>query len=150
MNILLFGLTMIMASLLFLARFIIIMNTGMSKALYPSIFIFKERYCAFAKEQLACGIKSCSIYCIGQRMSNKCAKIKSNLQNAMLLDLPSKTQKTVEVAIERYSKSAPIRPMDMFNLNVANGASLAGFMLAYLLVLYSFKFGDNFLDKDKI
>ena len=76
-------------------------------------------------------------------MSNKCAKIKSNLQNALLLDLPSKTQKTVEVAIERYSKSSPIRPMDMFNLNVANGASLAGLMLAYLLVLYSFKFGDN-------
>ena len=76
-------------------------------------------------------------------MSNKCSKIKSNLQNALLLDLPSKSQKAVEVAVDKFSISAPIRPMEMFNLNLANGASLAGLILTYIFVLYSFKFGDN-------
>ena len=76
-------------------------------------------------------------------MSNECAKIKTNLQNILLLDLPAKSQKHVEVVVERFSKSAPIRPKDMFDLNLANGASILGLILTYLIVLYSFKFGDK-------
>ena len=76
-------------------------------------------------------------------MSNEYAKIRNNLQNALLLDLSPKSQKTAEIVMENFSKSAPIRPMEMFNLNLANGALLAGLMLTYIFVLYSFKFGDN-------
>ena len=83
------------------------------------------------------------IYFEGQRMSNKCSKIKINLQNALLLELPSKTRKHVKIALERFSTSAPIRPKDMFDLNLASGASIAGMVLTYIIVLYSFKFGDT-------
>ena len=79
---------------------------------------------------------------IGQKMANHYSQIKTNLQNALLFELSSKTH--LEVAIERFSRAAPIRPMDVFDLNLASGASILGLLVTYLIVLFQFKIGDNF------
>ena len=60
----------------------------------------------------------------------------------LLLDLPSKSY--LEVTIERYSRSAPIRPMGIFDLNSGSAMSIAGLLLTYLIVLFQFKLTDNF------
>ena len=60
----------------------------------------------------------------------------------LLLDLPSKSY--LEVTIERYSRSSPIRPMDTFDLNSGSAMSIAGLLLTYLIVLLQFKVSDNF------
>ena len=74
------------------------------------------------------------------------AQIKTNLQNAMLLDLPSKSH--LEVTIERFTRPSPIRPMDMFDLNYASAMSIFGLLLTYLIVLFQFKASDNYLPSD--
>ena len=76
-------------------------------------------------------------------MVRHCVQIKTNLQNALLLELPSKSH--LEVTIERFSMSSPIRPMDMFDLNGGSAMSILGLLLTYLIVLFQFKVSDNFL-----
>ena len=60
----------------------------------------------------------------------------------MLLDSESKTY--LEVTIENFSKSAPLRPRNTFGLNYASGLSILGLLLTYLIVLFQFKVSDNF------
>jgi len=80
---------------------------------------------------------------IGQKMQNHCARIKIDLQNTLLRELPSKARHHMEVAVERFSKPAPIRPLDVFNLNLASGASIVGLILTYIIVLLQFKVSED-------
>ncbi len=41
------------------------------------------------------------------------------------------------------ASSAPIRPLDVFNLNYSSGVSSVGVMVTYLIVLLQFKTGGN-------
>lgn len=79
---------------------------------------------------------------IGQKMADHYSQIKTNLQNALLSELSSKTH--LKVAIERFSRAAPIRPMGVFDLNLASEASILGLLLTYIIVLFQFKVSDNF------
>ncbi len=42
-----------------------------------------------------------------------------------------------------FSNSNPIRPMDIFGMNYASTASVAGLMFTYLIVLMQFRVGDS-------
>ena len=64
-------------------------------------------------------------------------------QNTLLRELPSKARHNLEVAVERFSKPAPIRPLDVFNLNLASGASIVGLILTYIIVLLQFKVSED-------
>ena len=41
-----------------------------------------------------------------------------------------------------FSSRAPIRPMDVFDMNYASGASILGLMLTYMIILLQFKLSD--------
>lgn len=47
-----------------------------------------------------------------------------------------------EVLVDWFSLAAPVRPMDMFNLNFSSAATLVGLVITYMLVLLQFKIGD--------
>ena len=66
----------------------------------------------------------------------------------LLLDLPSKSY--LDVTIERYSRSSPIRPMDIFDLNSGSAMSIAGLLLTYLIVLFQFKVSDNYTNVESM
>ena len=44
--------------------------------------------------------------------------------------------------LEEFSAPCPIQPLDMFDMNFANVASLAGLAFTYIIVLLQFKIGD--------
>ena len=83
-----------------------------------------------------------SYHNIGEKIACHYAHIKTNLQRAMLLDSESKT--FLEVTIENFSKSAPLRPRNTFGINYASGLSILGLLLTYLIVLFQFKVSDDF------
>ena len=41
--------------------------------------------------------------------------------------------------LSSYTSRAPIRPMDIFDLNYASGASITGLILTYMIILLQFK-----------
>jgi hypothetical protein len=45
----------------------------------------------------------------------------------------------LEVLIGQFSKSSPIRPKDIFDMNLAAGNSVGGVILTYLIVMIQFK-----------
>ena len=45
--------------------------------------------------------------------------------------------------IDRFGSSAPLRPKDIFDVNFASAASLAGLVVTYVIVLLQFKLGDS-------
>ena len=44
--------------------------------------------------------------------------------------------------LEEFSAPCPIQPLDIFDMNFANVASLAGLAFTYIIVLLQFKIGD--------
>ncbi len=42
-----------------------------------------------------------------------------------------------------FSNSSPIRPLDIFSMNYASTASVAGLMFTYLIVLMQFRVGEG-------
>ena len=49
----------------------------------------------------------------------------------------------MEVLIEKFSKSCPFRPLDMFDVNFSTAASLAGLGFTYVIVLMQFREGET-------
>ena len=48
-----------------------------------------------------------------------------------------------EVLIDRFGRAAPIRPLDVFDVNYATAASVSGLILTYVIVLLQFKMSDS-------
>ena len=44
--------------------------------------------------------------------------------------------------LDEFSAHCPIQPLDIFDMNFANVASLAGLAFTYIIVLLQFKIGD--------
>ncbi len=51
----------------------------------------------------------------------------------------------IDLLIDRFANGglAPIRPADVFDLNMASAASIAGIIFTYVIVLMQFNVGDN-------
>ena len=83
----------------------------------------------------------------GQRLSNKYARIRQNLENILITfadKLERKEERQLEVLISHFSATtSPIRPCDVFNMDTANFVSVGGLIITYLIVLLQFKLGDS-------
>ena len=115
-------------------------HTGFQEQWQWAIMLFSLSYMLFSCMFL---LRLMSYHSVVQKMVRHCAQIKTNLQNALLLELPSKSH--LEVTIERFSMSSPIRPLDMFDLNASSAMSIFGLLLTYLIVLFQLKVSDNFM-----
>ena len=49
----------------------------------------------------------------------------------------------MEYLMEEFSSPCPIRPADMFDMNLATMISLAGLLLTYVIVFLQFKMGEK-------
>ena len=49
----------------------------------------------------------------------------------------------MEHLMEEFSSPCPIRPADMFDMNLATMISLAGLLLTYVIVFLQFKMGEG-------
>ena len=49
----------------------------------------------------------------------------------------------MEYLLEQFSAPCPIRPDDMFDMNLATMISLAGLLLTYVIVFLQFKIGEG-------
>ena len=49
----------------------------------------------------------------------------------------------MEYLMEEFSSPCPIRPADMFDMNLATMISLAGLLLTYVIVFLQFKMGEG-------
>ncbi len=77
----------------------------------------------------------------GQVMRTTYAGIRTKLQDRLLLRSsdPDVDREEARVLIDRFSASSPLRPMDMFDMHYESGASLAGLIFTYVIVLLQFK-----------
>ena len=57
-------------------------------------------------------------------------------------NLTVRERSQLEALVDRYSGSAPFRPLDMFSVNFASAASIFGLGATYIIVLLQFKVGD--------
>ena len=74
-----------------------------------------------------------------------CRKVKKSLckVKASEADLMTPKQSALmDELLEEFSAPCPIQPLDMFDMNFANVASLAGLAFTYIIVLLQFKIGD--------
>ncbi len=65
----------------------------------------------------------------------------ASIVHAQTMDPNEKAQ--MSALLSKYSVACPIRPMDVFNLNFAFGASIGGLVLTYIIVLVQFKLGER-------
>ena len=56
--------------------------------------------------------------------------------------LDSEDRVRMEYLMEEFSAPCPIRPADMFDMNLATMISLAGLLLTYVIVFLQFKIGE--------
>ncbi len=87
---------------------------------------------------------------VGQRLSTAYADVRGALQELEMaahkddddtLTLKEKTR--LRILESRFSRPCPLRPLDTFNVNSASGASLAGLILTYLIVLLQWKLSEK-------
>ncbi len=86
----------------------------------------------------------------GQRLSNRYDRIRDNLLASRIqlasaaANVTDSEKAKMDSLIGQLSRdSAPMRPMDVFNLNSASFVSLGGIIFTYMLVLLQLKIGDS-------
>ena len=85
-------------------------------------------------------IKLYSYTRIGQALSEVYFEIQDGLEKLLLLDGTSvKQRRELEFLVRRFSVRAPIRPLDMFDMNSANFAVISNIMMTYVIILMQFK-----------
>ena len=85
-------------------------------------------------------IKLYSYTRIGQALSEVYFEIQDGMENVLLLDgISVKQIRELEFLAKRFSTRAPIRPMDMFDMNSANFAVMSNIMITYVIILMQFK-----------
>jgi hypothetical protein len=84
---------------------------------------------------------------VGQMLCNRYQEIRRHLQHMRVDfaedDLSRKNSCQLNTLIELFSNPSPIRPLDVFNMNYANGASVAGLILTYWIILIQLKLSDS-------
>ena len=94
----------------------------------------------------------CSIYILynlqraGQKLCDSFARVNKSLHGLYICEadiLSIKQKAKFDILMVRYSNIAPMRPMDVFNLNRASGFSIGGLLLTYIIVLLQFKTGEG-------
>ena len=76
----------------------------------------------------------------GQALSEVYYEIQDGLDKLLLLDgISVKQRRELEFLIKRFSVRAPIRPLDMFDMNSANFAVISNIMMTYVIILMQFK-----------
>ena len=84
-------------------------------------------------------IKLYSYTRIGQALSEVYFETQDGIDKLLLLDgISDKQRRELEFLVKRFSVRAPIRPMDMFDMNSANFAVLCNIM-TYVIILMQFK-----------
>eukprot|EP00094_Tigriopus_californicus_P012420 TCALIF_12006-PA protein Name:"Protein of unknown function" AED:0.32 eAED:0.32 QI:0/0.5/0/0.66/1/1/3/0/427 len=81
----------------------------------------------------------------GQKLCRQTTKARRNLQKYVshkFWTLSAESANNYELQVKYLSKPAPIRPMDIFDLNWSSALSLNGLMLTYIIVLLQFKLGE--------
>ena len=85
-------------------------------------------------------IKLYSYTRIGQALSEVYFEIQDGLEKLLLLDGTTvKQRRELEFLVRRFSVRAPIRPLDMFDMNSANFAVISNIMMTYVIILMQFK-----------
>ncbi len=83
---------------------------------------------------------------VGQELCDHYSSIRENLQAASVThaeSLSKSSMRQLDVLIDQFSRPAPIRPKNVFDLNLASGASVSGLMLTYLIVMLQFKLSEG-------
>ena len=79
---------------------------------------------------------------IGQQLSDSYQNIRDRLEQLLIeeAETMSTRQRTeMDVLINRFANTTPLRPKDTFDMNYSTGASLGGLLLTYVIVLVQFK-----------
>ena len=85
-------------------------------------------------------IKLYSYTRIGQALSEVYLEIQDRLDKLLFLDgINDKQRRELEFLVRRFSVRAPIRPLDMFDMNSANFAVISNIMMTYVIILMQFK-----------
>ena len=85
-------------------------------------------------------IKLYSYTRIGQALSEVYFETQDGIDKLLLLDgISIQHRRELEFLVKRFSVRAPIRPMDMFDMNSANFAVLSNIMMTYVIILMQFK-----------
>ena len=85
-------------------------------------------------------IKLYSYTRIGQGLSEVYFEIQDGMEKLLLLDgIGVKQRRELEFLVKRFSARAPIRPLDMFDMNSANFAVISNIMITYVIILMQFK-----------
>ena len=85
-------------------------------------------------------IKLYSYTHIGQALSKAYFDIKDGLEKLLLLDgIIGRQRRELELLVNRFSITSPIRPLDMFDMNSANFAVILNIMLTYVVILMQFR-----------
>ena len=85
-------------------------------------------------------IKLYSYTRIGQALSEVYFEIHERMDKLLLLDgISIKQRRELKFLVKRFSVRAPIRPLDMFDMNSANFAVISNIMMTYVIILMQFK-----------
>ena len=85
-------------------------------------------------------IKLYSYTRIGQALSEVYSEIHERMDKLLLLDgISIKQRRELKFLVKRFSVRAPIRPLDMFDMNSANFAVISNIMMTYVIILMQFK-----------
>ena len=139
---------------LFFATFGIYFSTTIFKVYNKELGRINEMVLAFSMANIVTVIfmiyKIFMMQAKGQALCCHFAAIKDNLEGILMVfakQLDSEEEKKLEVLISRFStKSSPIRPCDVFDVNTASFVSISGIIITYLIVLLQFKLNAKPMD----
>ncbi len=66
-----------------------------------------------------------------------------DLKVDQLGELDPQTAGQFDLLISRLSSSAPLRPLDLFDVNLSGGITLAGSIFTYMIILLQFKIAED-------
>ena len=79
---------------------------------------------------------------IGQELSDNYQSICDKLEQLLIEEaenMSTRQRTEMDVLINRFAHTTPLRPKNTFDMNYATGASLGGLILTYVIVLVQFK-----------
>ena len=81
---------------------------------------------------------------VGQKLCDDVSEARERIQrmrldNAKRLTVAETLEMDTLIDWLSFSSRAPIRPMDVFDMNYSSGASILGLILTYMIILLQFK-----------
>ncbi len=82
---------------------------------------------------------------VGQELADAYRRVRRGLQLVAIEEadaMSPRESQQLAFLLEHYSSESPLQPLNACNINYASGASLAGLIFTYIIVLLQFKMGE--------